>query len=148
MTENPQPERSIHLDDLTPLGDPLVDDDLIPNGLYRLEGSWGDDDFPLADGENWDKPEIADVWFGRVAEHLAERGIRWDRDTDMVTIPAGMTNDDAVQAWHDTDAGLDEWLAEIVEETRAGRAEAYGRDVRPDTAPGGRWVTEALEIDQ
>lgn len=141
------PVRAIHVDDLGEL-DPLVDDDLIRNGLWNLEGPHGHECYPLADGENWDYTEIEDAWHAHVVRQLAEHGIRWDQATDMVTLPTGVSDETARQIWHGITRALDAWLADVVEEVHQGRPDAYGRDVRPESATGGRWVTHALEIDQ
>ncbi len=127
------------------LGEPLVDDDLIRNGLWSLEGPGAAQE--LGDAENWDYQEVEDAWTAHAATQLAERGITWDADTDKVTVPAGMTTEDATAIWQDVAgrvlAGFDAWIEAIVADARAGKHLAPPEDVRPASAPGARWITRA-----
>jgi hypothetical protein len=130
------------------LGEWVADDDLIRNGLWDREGADGSPDAALAGEENWDYAEVEGAWLGHVTERLAARGITWDpataRDADggLVTLPTGMSAAEASAVWAETLAGFDGWIAEVVvEPTREGAGQAPPDGIRPDDAPGARWIT-------
>ncbi|GAA0971167.1 MULTISPECIES: hypothetical protein [Actinocorallia] len=135
------PERTV---DVRDLGFPMDDRDLIYNGLQSREGTWGSADAALGDEENWAYAEVTEAWCERAAELLAEHGIVWDPEgpEDRVTLPAGMGRTAAERIWQEVTDAFDAWVDGVVEETRSGRDRAPDDGLRPDDAPGARWVDE------
>ncbi|MGV9383453.1 hypothetical protein ACWDRB_47105 [Nonomuraea sp. NPDC003707] len=129
------------------LGEPFWDDDLIRNGLFDREGSYGSPDAALCEEENWDYAEVTGAWLDHAAAQLAGHGLRWDPATGdrmnggTVRLPEGMSITEASERWGEVYDGFGEWIADVVEQTRDGAGQAPPDDIRPDTAPGARWIT-------
>ncbi|MGP3920547.1 hypothetical protein [Nonomuraea sp. 10N515B] len=129
------------------LGEPLWDDDLIRNGLFDLEGPYGSPDAALCEAENWDYAEVTGAWLDHAAAQLAGHGIRWDPATGdqmnggPVHLPEGMSLTEASERWGEVYDGFGEWIADVVEQARDGAGQAPPDGIRPDTAPGARWIT-------
>ncbi|GAA3446883.1 hypothetical protein Pve01_46530 [Planomonospora venezuelensis] len=129
------------------LGDWATDDDLIRNGLWEREGTYGHADAVLDGAENWDYTMVELVWLDHITEQLAAAGIGWDpataREVDggPVTLPAGMSVADAAARWAQIRAGFDGWISAVVAQARDGVSLAPPGGVRPDHAPGACWIT-------
>jgi hypothetical protein len=136
---------AVHAEDL---GEWAVDDDMIRNGLWNLEGPHSHPDAALAGEENWDYDEVETAWCNHVAAQLAEHGITWDpataRDDDggLVTLPAAMPAERASIGWEEVLATFDHWIAvTVVDPTREGARQCPPDGIRPDDASGARWIT-------
>jgi hypothetical protein len=128
------------------LGDVPGEDD-IRNGLWKREGIWSHPDtYVLGEHENWHYLQVGDDWDEHVAEQLARHGIQWDhRNTNRITVPDGVTDDEARHIWQETVAGFDKWLDNVVDEVMRGKPGPDADDVRSPDAPGWRWIIEALD---
>jgi hypothetical protein len=136
---------TVHAEDL---GEWATEDDLIRNGLWGLEGPYGHPEAALAWEENWDYDEVETAWCGHVAERLAVHGIGWDPATahdghgGLVTLPAGMSPDRASTVWDEVLVEFDHWIAvTVVDPAREGTGQCPPDGIRPDDAPGARWIT-------
>jgi hypothetical protein len=130
---------AIRIIDAIELGEMLVDDDLIRNGLWWRESHGAAAE--LGDEENWDYDAVEDAWIASSCAILANHCITWDPDTDKVTIPADMTTEEASRIWQAARGRFGTWIDDIVAYTRKGRHLAPPGDLRPATAPGAHWVT-------
>ncbi|GAA4522607.1 hypothetical protein GCM10023191_102100 [Actinoallomurus oryzae] len=125
----------------TDLGDSIEDQDLINNGLWNREGTYGQPDAALCEEENWDYVAVMNAWCAHAAAQLARDGIVWDRNTDKVTLPATLPVSEAALTWQRVLDGFDAWITRVVDEVRDGVGRAEPDDIRPDDAPGARWIT-------
>jgi hypothetical protein len=132
------------------LGDPFYDEGEIKNGLWDLEGEYGSAHAALCERENWDYAEVTGAWLAHAARRLAGWGIVWDpatacdRGGGAVVLPAGMSLPVAAARWGEVYAGFGEWISRVVRETRGGAGLAPPGGIRPETAPGARWVTWSI----
>jgi hypothetical protein len=121
----------------------LFDDDLIRNGLWDREGSWGSPEAVLGEFENWDYATVTGEWIDRAKKKLGKFGISWEPYADEVAWPDTLSEEDAEAVWQDIIDGFDEWIDQVVAEVRAGKDQSLEAGVRPEDAPGGLWVTRS-----
>ncbi|MGH3194760.1 MAG: hypothetical protein ACRDNT_02260, partial [Streptosporangiaceae bacterium] len=87
---------------------------------------------------------IGDAWNYSCHEFFDSQGAAWDPDAlrgeGTLTIPAGRDDEWADWLWQAALGRFDEWIGNVVSETRKGRHLAPAGGVRPRSAPGGEWV--------
>ena len=83
-----------------------------------------------------------------VADELysaAGHGITWYRQAQTVTVPASMTDDEAIEIWQRILDRFPAWISGVIGEARKGRSYVSGDDMRSYMAPGARWVVPRSE---
>jgi hypothetical protein len=94
--------------------------------------------------EHWDYAAVAAGWTESCRTFLASRGATWDPGADhgegTLAVPAGRDDEWAEQLWEEAAGRFDAWIEGVVRETLEGRHLAPPGDIRPWTAPGGRWI--------
>jgi hypothetical protein len=94
---------------------------------------------PLGDGEAWDYPAIRDAHDAALTRALAVGGVTWQPGEPAAVLPPGQSVGDTARIWTESCDRAAEVVAGIAAEATAGRP--AGDTVRPDGAPGRRWVT-------
>jgi hypothetical protein len=123
----------------------LADDgcgDLIRNGIWGRASASDLEELGVA--EHWDYAAVAAGWTESCRTFLASRGATWDPGADhgegTLAVPAGRDDEWAEQLWEEAAGRFDAWIEGVVRETLEGRHLAPPGDIRPWTAPGGRWI--------
>lgn len=123
---------------VTIMADGFTDEDWIRNGVWEKASSR--DEQELGPGEHWDYQAIEDAWVAECRYSAAEHGITWYRQAQTVTVPACMTDGEAVEIWQRILDRFPAWISSVIGEARKGRSYVSGDDVRSSMAPGSSWV--------
>ena len=93
----------------------------------------------LGAGEAWNYREVRAAYNGTLKAMLAIRGITWEPGEAHAALTPGMTAGDAAAIWRKARNLAATHLGAITAEATDGRP--AGEAIRPEDAPGRRWVT-------
>ena len=140
---DPAAVRTVDAGTVTILTDGFADEDWIHNGIWEAASSR--DEQELGVSEHRDYQAIGDAWVAECRYSAAGHGITWYRQAQTVTVPASMTDDEAIEIWQRILDRFPAWISGVIGEARKGRSYVSGDDMRSYMAPGARWVVPRSE---
>jgi hypothetical protein len=140
---DPAAVRTVDAGTVTILTDGFADEDWIHNGVWEAASSR--DEQELGVSEHRDYEAIGDAWVAECRYSAAGHGITWYRQAQTVTVPASMTDDEAIEIWQRILDRFPAWISGVIGEARKGRSYVSGDDMRSYMAPGARWVVPRSE---
>ena len=94
---DPAAVRTVSQDTIASPGAGRGDPDLVRDGIRERSGRHGDPDTGAK--EHWDYRELEAGWREERRYFLAAQGITWNPEAGTITLPAGMTDEEAGGAW-------------------------------------------------